>query len=96
MLCYVFALLHNALYPWRIVIASDSYRFRLFAGDIAYDSYHSGLAGQQIPWTGEYSSTVGNVQPNGGGGWNQLAGLNKGLGMGGGRPDSTAFLLLCK
>ncbi len=26
---YVFALLHNALYLWRIVITSDSYRFRL-------------------------------------------------------------------
>jgi hypothetical protein len=34
MLCYVFALLHNALYLWRIVIASDSYRFRLFVGII--------------------------------------------------------------
>jgi hypothetical protein len=29
---YVFALLRNALYLWRIVIASESYRFRLFAG----------------------------------------------------------------
>jgi hypothetical protein len=40
---YVFALLHNALYLWRIVIASDSYHFRLFAGVIAYDSYCSEL-----------------------------------------------------
>ena len=34
---YVFALSHtgNALYLWRIVIAFDSYRFRLFAGVIA-------------------------------------------------------------
>jgi hypothetical protein len=29
--------LYNALYLWRIVIASDSYRFRLFVGAIAYD-----------------------------------------------------------
>jgi hypothetical protein len=40
-------LLHNALYLWRIVIASDSHRFRLFAGIIAYDSYRSELAGQR-------------------------------------------------
>ncbi len=32
---YVFELLHNASYLWRIVIASDSYRFRLFVGVIA-------------------------------------------------------------
>jgi hypothetical protein len=32
---YAFALLHNALYLWTIVIASDSYRFRLFVGVIA-------------------------------------------------------------
>jgi hypothetical protein len=31
-LCYIFALLHCALYLWRIVIAFDSNRFRLFAG----------------------------------------------------------------
>jgi hypothetical protein len=43
---YVFALLHNALYLWRIVIASDSYRFSLFVGVIASDSYCSELAGQ--------------------------------------------------
>ncbi len=43
---YVFALLHKALYLWRIAIASDSYRFRHFAGVIAYDSYRSDLAGQ--------------------------------------------------
>ncbi len=30
-----FASLHNALYLWRIVIASNSYRFRLFAGVMA-------------------------------------------------------------
>ncbi len=34
---YVFALLHNALYLWRTVIASYSYRFRLSAGFIAYE-----------------------------------------------------------
>ncbi len=44
---YVFALLHNALYMWRIVIASDSYGFRLFAAVIAYDSYRSELANQR-------------------------------------------------
>jgi hypothetical protein len=44
---YVFALLHNALYLWRIFIASVSYRFRLFADVIASDSYRSGLAGQR-------------------------------------------------
>jgi hypothetical protein len=38
-----FALLHNALYLWRIVITSDSYCFRLFAGVIAYNSYRSEL-----------------------------------------------------
>ena len=48
---YVFALLHNALYLWRIVIASDSYRFRLFVGVIAYDSYRSELAGQRYRFT---------------------------------------------
>ena len=48
---YVFALLHNALYLCRIVIASDSYRFRLFAGIIAYDSYRSELAGQHYRFT---------------------------------------------
>ncbi len=46
MLHYVFALLHNALNLWRIVITSGSYRFRLFAGIIAHDSYLSELAGQ--------------------------------------------------
>jgi hypothetical protein len=50
-LCYVFALLHKALYLWRIAIASDSYRFRLFAGVIPYDSYHSELAGQRYRFT---------------------------------------------
>jgi hypothetical protein len=40
---YIFALLHNALYLCRIVIASYSYRFRLSAGVIAYDSYRSEL-----------------------------------------------------
>jgi hypothetical protein len=44
---YEFALLHNALYLWRIVIASKSYRLRLFVGGIAYDSYRSELAGQR-------------------------------------------------
>jgi hypothetical protein len=44
-------LLHNALYLWRIVIASDSYRFRLFAGVIASDSYRSELAGQHYRFT---------------------------------------------
>jgi hypothetical protein len=48
---YVFALLHNALYLWRIVIAFDSYRFRLFAGVIASDSYCSELAGQRYRFT---------------------------------------------
>jgi hypothetical protein len=48
---YVFALLHNALCLWRIVIASDSYRFRLFAGVIASDSYCSELAGQRYRFT---------------------------------------------
>jgi hypothetical protein len=43
---YVFALLLNALYLWRIVIASDSYRYSLFAAVIASDSYCSELAGQ--------------------------------------------------
>jgi hypothetical protein len=45
MLRYIFALLHNALYLKRIVIASDSYCFRLFTGIIA-DSYRSELEGQ--------------------------------------------------
>jgi hypothetical protein len=48
---YVFTLLHNALYLWRIVIASDSYRFRLFAGVIAYDNYRAELAGQCYRFT---------------------------------------------
>jgi hypothetical protein len=48
---YVFALLHNALYLWRIVIAFDSYRFRLLADFIAYDSYRSELAGQHYCFT---------------------------------------------
>jgi hypothetical protein len=47
----VFALLHNALYLWRIVIAFDSYCLRLFAGVIASDSYHSELAGQCYRFT---------------------------------------------
>jgi hypothetical protein len=47
----VFSLLHNALYLWRIVVASDSYRFRLFAGVIAHDSYRSELAGQCYRFT---------------------------------------------
>jgi hypothetical protein len=51
MLRYIFLLLHNALYLWRIVIASDSHRFRLFAGVIAYDSYRSELAGQCYRFT---------------------------------------------
>ncbi len=50
-LCYVFALLHNALYLWRIVIAFDSYCFRLLAGVIASDSYCSELAGQRHRFT---------------------------------------------
>jgi hypothetical protein len=48
---YVFALLHNALYLWRIVIAFDSNRFRLLAGVIASDSYRSELAGQHYRFT---------------------------------------------
>ncbi len=48
---YVFALLHNALYLWRIVFTSNSYRFRLFAGIIAYDSYLSELAAQHYHFT---------------------------------------------
>ncbi len=51
MLCYVFALMHNVLYLWRIVIASDSYRFKLFAGVIPSDSYCSELAGQRYHFT---------------------------------------------
>jgi hypothetical protein len=47
MLHYVFVLLHNALYLLRIVIASNSYCFRLSRGVIAYDSYCSELAGQR-------------------------------------------------
>jgi hypothetical protein len=50
-LCYVFALLHNALYLWKIVIASNSYRFRLFAGVIASESYCFELAGQRCCFT---------------------------------------------
>jgi hypothetical protein len=50
-LCYVFALLHNALYLWRIDITSDSYRFRLFVGIITSDSYCSELAGQRHRFT---------------------------------------------
>jgi hypothetical protein len=48
---YIFALLHNALYLWRIVIAYDSYRFRFFAGFIASDSYRSELASQRYRFT---------------------------------------------
>jgi hypothetical protein len=48
---YVFALLNNLLYLWRIVTASDSYRFRLFAGVIASDSYHFQLADQRYYFT---------------------------------------------
>ncbi len=48
---YVFALLHNALYLCRIVIAFVSYRFRLFAGVIASDSYRSELVGQRYRFT---------------------------------------------
>jgi hypothetical protein len=51
MLRYVFALLHNALYLWRIVIASDTYRFRVFVGIIASNSYCSELAGQRYRFT---------------------------------------------
>ncbi len=47
---YVFAILRIALYLWRIVIPSNSYRFRLFA-DIASDGYHSDLAGQRYRFT---------------------------------------------
>jgi hypothetical protein len=50
-LLYVFVLLHNALYLWRIVIASNSYRLSLFAGVIAYNSYRSELAGQRYRFT---------------------------------------------
>jgi hypothetical protein len=48
---YVFAFLHNALYLWRKVITSDSYRLILFVGIIAYDSYRSELAGQRYRFT---------------------------------------------
>jgi hypothetical protein len=48
---YVFTLLHNALYLWRIVSAFDIYRFRLFAGSIASDSYLFELAGQRYRFT---------------------------------------------
>ncbi len=48
---YVFALLYNALYLLRIVIAFDSYGFRLFAGVIASDSYRSELGGQRYCFT---------------------------------------------
>jgi hypothetical protein len=51
MLRYAFALLHNALYLWRIVLASDSYRFGLIAGVIASDGYCSELAGQHYRFT---------------------------------------------
>ncbi len=51
MLRYVFALLHNVLYLWRIAIASDSYRFRLFTGVIASVIYSSELAGQHYHFT---------------------------------------------
>jgi hypothetical protein len=51
MLPYIFVLLHNALYLWRIVIASNSYRFRVFAGVNASESYHSELAGQRYCFT---------------------------------------------
>jgi hypothetical protein len=46
-----FASLHNALNLLRIVIASNSYRFRLFAGIMASDSYSSELAGQRYRYT---------------------------------------------
>ncbi len=51
MLCYVFALMHNALYLWRIVITSNSYRFRLFAGVITSDSCRSEATGQHYCFT---------------------------------------------
>ncbi len=51
MLRYVSTFLHNDLYLWRIVIASDSYHFRLFADVITYDSSHSELAGQHYRFT---------------------------------------------
>jgi hypothetical protein len=50
-LCYIFALLHNALNLWRIIVASDSYRFRLFVGVIASNIYCSELAGQRYRFT---------------------------------------------
>jgi hypothetical protein len=50
-LLYVFALLHTALYLWRIVIDFNSYRFRLFVGVNSSDSYCSVLAGQRYRFT---------------------------------------------
>ncbi len=49
MLCYVFALLHNALHLWRIVIASDSSCFKLFVGVIASNSYCSERLQSALP-----------------------------------------------
>jgi hypothetical protein len=46
-----FALLHNALYLWGIIIAFDSYCFRLFVGISASDSYRSELAGKRYCFT---------------------------------------------
>jgi hypothetical protein len=62
MLYYVSTSLHNALYLWRIVIASDSYCFRLFADIITYDSSRSELAGQHYRFTSlSFSVTCANV-----------------------------------
>jgi hypothetical protein len=59
---YIFALLHNALHLWRIIIDSDSYRFRLFAGVIASDSYCSELAVQRYHFTSlSLSATYASV-----------------------------------
>jgi hypothetical protein len=44
-------LLNNSLFLWRIVIAFDSYHFRVFTGIIASDSYRSELAGQRYCFT---------------------------------------------
>ncbi len=44
---YIFALLHNVI-SVENSYCFDSYRFRLFAGVIASDSYSSELAGQRF------------------------------------------------
>ncbi len=48
---YVFVLKHKALYLWKIVIASNSYRFRLFADVITFENYRSELAVQCYRFT---------------------------------------------